>query len=102
MTTAVGIWVLSHGHAQEISCNAAARHLGASASGLLCPRAVSTYLVGVTLTTGGLIIVCLLMAALVKQVLKSGAMDKAPAIPTPPQHVMGTSFGSEQAVTTPL
>jgi Na+/glutamate symporter len=100
VTTFVGFWVLAHGHAQELACNAYAQRLGASASGLVCPKAVSTYLIGVALTTGGLIIVGLIGVAVVRQIRSRGSIERAPAIPTQQQYVIGTALGGDRPAAT--
>jgi Co/Zn/Cd efflux system component len=100
VTSVVGIWTLSHGHAQELACSAYARQVGSAAPSLLCPKAVATYLIGVALTTGGLIIAGLIAYAVVKQIRGTGWMEKAPEIPTQHQRVIGTPLGSERTVTT--
>jgi hypothetical protein len=92
--------MLAHGHAQELACSAYARQVGAAAPSLVCPKAVATFLIGVALTTGGLIIVGLIVYAVVKQIRGAGWMENAPDIPTQHQRVIGTPLGSDRTVTT--
>jgi Co/Zn/Cd efflux system component len=96
----VGIWLLAHGHAQELVCNANPLTIGASASGLMCPRVVASYLIGAALASGGVILVCLSGVALVRQNLARRFYEDAPALSIQQQYVIGTSLGSDRPVTT--
>ncbi|MGD0054626.1 MAG: hypothetical protein ABSC34_04215 [Acidimicrobiales bacterium] len=96
----VGVWMLSQGHSQEAACNASAARLGAAATSLVCPRAVSTYFIGVALTMGGLIVTGLILFAIVKQIRAVTWIEKAPDIATQHQRVIGTAFGTDRKVTT--
>jgi len=95
----VGVWVLSRGHAQIAACSASPKRLLATAHEV-CPQALSTYLMGVALTAGGLTVTCLIAYAIVKQVRSGGWMEKLPEIPAQSQRVIGTAFGSDLKVTT--
>ena|ERR1700689_3677049 len=65
-TTAVGSWVLAHGHALDAACNARANQYGAGAVDFGCTKAISTLLMGVAMTTGGLIILSIIGYAFYK------------------------------------
>lgn len=65
-TTVVGSWVLAHGHALDMACNARENKYGAAAVDFGCTRAISTLLMGVALTTGGLIILAIIGYAFFK------------------------------------
>jgi Co/Zn/Cd efflux system component len=65
-STIVGSWVLAHGHTPESARNVRANQLGAAAAGFGCPRAVSTYLMGAVLTTGGFDYLALMLFVIVR------------------------------------
>ncbi|HEV7959183.1 MAG TPA: hypothetical protein VGP11_06950 [Acidimicrobiales bacterium] len=67
ITTVVGVWVLTRGHAQEAACSSYNREFGHGAIATLCARAVASYLMGTALTMGGAVIVVLLAFSIAKQ-----------------------------------
>jgi hypothetical protein len=89
-TTAVGSWVLSHGHALDSTCNAQAHQLGIAAAGVGCPRAVSTYLMGAALTTGGLIVLALVLFVRVSNSRANVWSAKSFTVAGQPNHTIGT------------
>lgn len=66
-TTLVGTWVFTRGHAAQSVCNSLSSPSKGGVASTVCLKAVSTYLIGVTLTTGGLIILTLILFAMFKQ-----------------------------------
>jgi hypothetical protein len=80
ITTVVGVWVLTRGHAQESSCNSYNSEFGHGAVSSICTRAVGSYLVGAALTMGGLIIVVLLTFAVAKQMREKNWRARLPIL----------------------
>jgi hypothetical protein len=80
VTTVVGIWVLTRGHAQESSCNSYNSEFGHGAVSSICARAVGSYLMGAALTMGGLIIVVLLAFAIAKQMREKNWRGRLPVL----------------------
>lgn len=80
ITTFVGVWVLTRGHAEESACNSYANAVGRATIDAGCARAVSAYLMGAALTMGGLIVVVLLLFAIARQVRTRGWRERLPQI----------------------
>ncbi|MGA7833754.1 MAG: hypothetical protein WCA31_00930 [Acidimicrobiales bacterium] len=74
------MWVLTRGHAEESACNSYASEFGHGAVGSVCTRAVSSYLMGVALTAGGIIIVVLMLFAIAKQLREKGWRERLPLL----------------------
>lgn len=89
-TAAVGTWVLDHGHAQASSCNAMASEFNGSSASALCARAVSSYLMGATLTIGSLVVLMLVIFAMSKYSQKKEWNRRLPTIPRLHQHAIGS------------
>jgi hypothetical protein len=80
ITTFVGVWVLTRGHAEESACNSYASEFGHGAAGSVCVRAVSSYLMGVALTMGGIIVVVLLLFSIAKQTREKNWRERLPLL----------------------
>ncbi len=80
ITTFVGVWVLTRGHAEESACTSYASEFGHGAVGSVCARAVSSYLIGVALTMGGVIIVALLLFSIAKQLRERDWRERLPLL----------------------
>jgi hypothetical protein len=80
VTTVVGVWVLTRGHAQESSCNSYNSEFGHGAVSSICTRAVGSYLMGAALTMGGLIIMVLLTFAIAKQMREKNWRGRLPVL----------------------
>lgn len=87
-TTAVGSWVLAHGHALDAACNARATQYGASAINFGCSKAISTLLMGVALSTGGLIILAIIGFAFYKNARGIIWSDKSFTLAGQPNHTI--------------
>jgi len=87
-TTVVGSWVLAHGHALDAACNARANQFGAAAVGFGCAKALSTLLMGVALTTGGLIILAIMSYAFYKNSRATGWANKSFTVAGQPNHTI--------------
>jgi hypothetical protein len=80
LTTAVGVWVLMRGHAQESSCNSYNSEFGHGALSSVCTRAVGSYLMGAALAMGGLVIVVLLAFSIAKQMRERNWRARLPTL----------------------
>ena len=80
ITTAVGVWVLTRGHAQESACNSYNSEFGHGAVSSVCARAVGSYLMGAALAMGGLVIVVLLTFAIAKQLREKNWRSRLPTL----------------------
>jgi hypothetical protein len=80
ITTAVGVWVLMRGRAQESSCNSYNSEFGHGAVSSVCARAVGSYLMGAALAMGGLVIVVLLSFAIAKQLRERNWRARLPTL----------------------
>lgn len=80
ITTLVGVWILTRGHAQEGACNSYQSEFGHGAVSSVCARAVSSYLIGVALTVGGLVIVVLLAFAIAKHAREKSWRVRLPSL----------------------
>ena len=89
-TTVVGSWVLAHGHALDTACTARANQFGAAAVGFGCTRAISTLLMGVALTTGGLIILAIISYAFYKNARATIWSNKSFTAAGKPNHTIET------------
>jgi hypothetical protein len=87
-TAVVGSWVLAHGHALDAACNARASQYGAAAVDFGCTKAVSTLLMGVALTTGGLIILAIIGYAFYKNARATIWSDKSFTVAGKPNHTI--------------
>ncbi|MDE3065236.1 MAG: hypothetical protein KGJ36_06165 [Acidobacteriota bacterium] len=86
----VGAWVLSRGHAQVSACDSYVAHLRGTSASTLCSRAESSYLLGVTLTMGGLVITTLVLFAMYKKARAKNWGKTMPTIPQSAPHVVGS------------
>jgi hypothetical protein len=89
-TTVVGTWVLAHGHALSAACTARANKYGAAAVGFGCTRAISTLLMGVALTTGGLVILAVISYAFYKNARATLWTNKSFTVAGQPNHTIET------------
>jgi hypothetical protein len=80
ITTFVGVWVLTRGHAQESSCNSYNSEFGHGAVSAVCTRAVGSYLMGAALTMGGLVIVVVLIFSIAKQMREKNWRSRLPSL----------------------
>lgn len=85
-TSVVGSWVLAHGHALDVACNARVNKYGAAAVGFGCTKAISTLLMGVALTTGGLIILAIILYVIYKNARSTMWSDKSFTVAGQPNH----------------
>jgi hypothetical protein len=90
-TTVVGSWVLAHGHALDTACNARANQYGANAVDFGCTKAISTLLMGVALTTGGLIILAIISYAFYKNARATIWSNKSFTVAGQPNHIVETT-----------
>jgi hypothetical protein len=80
ITTVVGVWVLTRGHAQEASCNSYKSEFGHGVASSICARAVGSYLMGAALTMGGLVVVVLLTFSIAKQMREKNWRTRLPIL----------------------
>jgi hypothetical protein len=80
ITTVVGVWVLTRGHAQESSCTSYNREFGHGAVSSVCARAVGSYLMGAALAMSGLVIVVLLTFSVAKQMRERNWRARLPTL----------------------
>jgi hypothetical protein len=66
----------------------------------VCAKAVSTYLIGVTLMTGGLIILALVLFAMWKQSRNNEWSQMSFTVAGQPHRSIGTAFASKPLVKT--
>jgi hypothetical protein len=87
----VGSWVLTRGHAQVSSCNAYTSQFKGTPAGVACTKAASSYMIGVALTMGSLVILTLVLFAMAKHTRTKGWGEALPTIPVNRQHVVGSA-----------
>ncbi len=80
LTTFVGVWVLTRGHAQESACNSYNSEFGHGAVSSVCARAVGSYLMGAALVMGGVVVVVLLSFAIAKQMREKNWRARLPSL----------------------
>jgi hypothetical protein len=80
ITTFVGVWVLTRGHAQEASCNSYNSEFGHGAVSSICARAIGSYLMGAALAMGGVVLVVLLTFSIAKQVREKNWRSRLPSL----------------------
>ena len=100
VTTVVGIWVLTRGHAAQLACNSFASSSKGGVAGPVCSKALSTLLIGVTLTTGGLVILALILFAMWKQSRNQGWSQKSFTVAGQPHRAIGSAFEAKPLVKT--
>lgn len=88
-TVAAGVLVLTRTRGQELACSYSASRIGSSPMSAICAKTVSSYLIGVTLTIGGLLILVLLVFAMVSHARRAGWDKKLPSIPRLREHAVG-------------
>jgi hypothetical protein len=100
VTTAVGAWVLTRGHAAQTVCNSYSSPSKGGVASKVCSKALSTYLIGVTLTTGGLIILALILFAMLKQSRSKEWSQMSFTVAGQPHRAIGTALASKPLVKT--
>lgn len=90
VTTVVGAWLLARGHTAQLVCNSYSSSSKGGVAGTVCPKALSTYLIGVTLTTGGLFVLSLILFALWRKSRNKAWSQKSFMIAGQPHRAIGT------------
>ncbi len=92
VTTVVGTWLLTRGHAAQLACNSFASSSKGGVAGPVCSKALSTLLFGVTLTTGGVVVLALILFAMWTQSRNEGWSQKSFTVAGQPPRAIGTAF----------
>jgi len=93
LTAGVGMWTWSLGHSQVALCSSYASQVNGTVAGVECARASSSFMIGVALTAGSVVVLVLVLFAMVKQHRLKQWGDALPRIPTATRHVVGSAVG---------